>query len=303
MTMPASVTLVGLGEVGQTFAEDLAAAGVRALRAYDIAFARPDSAQARAAGRLGIPACRTAAEAVEGAELVISAVTAAATVEAAAAVARTPLGGAFFLDLNSASPGAKQAAAREIEAAGGRYVEAAVMASVPPKRLRTPMLLGGPHAVSFMAVADALGLDARPFSDAVGGASSVKMCRSVMIKGMEALAMECLVAARHYGVEGHVLASLRDTFPNHDWGETARYMIGRSLQHGRRRAEEMREVAKTLAEAGVTPWMTDGCVERQDWAAEIGRRLDGPGKEPDLGRLLDAIRAAVQDGRTPVSST
>ncbi|WP_211115597.1 NAD(P)-dependent oxidoreductase [Arenibaculum pallidiluteum] len=293
MTIPASIAMIGFGEVGQIFAEDLKAAGVSSIRAFDIAFADASSGPARAARRLGVTAAASTAEAVSGAELVISAVTAAATGEAAAAVAGAGIGAAFFLDLNSASPATKQEASALIARVGGRYVEAAVMASVPPKRLRTPMLLGGPHAAAFMDVAVALGLDAAPYSDEVGVASSVKMCRSIMIKGMEALAMECLATARHYGVEGPVLASLRDTFPNHDWEETARYMIGRSLQHGRRRAEEMREVARTVEDAGIAPDMTAGAVRRQEWAAGIGRRLDGGWKDLGLAALLDRIRAAA----------
>jgi 3-hydroxyisobutyrate dehydrogenase-like beta-hydroxyacid dehydrogenase len=294
MTVPATIALIGFGEVGQIFAKGLVKAGVADLRTFDIAFAQPDSAQGRAAAKLGVRACAGAAEAVRDAGLVISAVTAAATLDAAASVVHGLQEQAFFLDLNSAAPATKASAATLIERAGGCYVEAAVMASVPPKGLGTPMLLGGLHAAAFEPVATALGLAATFFSPVVGAASSVKMCRSVLIKGLEALSMECLLAARHYGVEREVLASLEDTFPNQDWTELARYMIGRSLQHGARRAEEMREVAKTVRDTGVEPLMSAATVERQAWAARTHEKIGNEALAADeLGMLLDAIRKAL----------
>jgi 3-hydroxyisobutyrate dehydrogenase-like beta-hydroxyacid dehydrogenase len=118
------------------------------------------------------------------------------------------------------------------------------------------------------------------------------MCRSVIIKGIEGIMMECLLAARHYGVEADVLDSLKDMFPGQDWTTLSGHMIRRSLQHGKRRAEEMREVARTVAEAGVTPHMTAGAVERHDWAAGVGSRIDGYAIQ-GLAPVLDAVRADI----------
>ncbi|MES2341296.1 MAG: DUF1932 domain-containing protein [Pseudomonadota bacterium] len=280
------ICLIGFGEVGQILAENLAAGGAAELSAYDLLFADPDSLPSRALPRHAIRDCGTAAEAVAGAELVISAVTAAQDVEAARSVAGALAEGCFFLDLNSASPGMKQASAAIIDGAGGRYVEAAVMAPFPPKRLASPMLLGGPHATAFADIARPLGFSGlEVFSDQVGQASATKMCRSVMIKGIEALLTESLLAARHYGVEATVLASLSDLLPLPDWEATARYMISRSLEHGVRRAEEMREAARTVEEAHVQPLMSAAIAQRQNWAADYREALT----ETDLGAMLDHI--------------
>ena len=126
----------------------------------------------------------------------------------------------------------------------------------------------------FLAAADGLGFSAKVFSEIYGQASATKMCRSVIIKGMEALLTESMLSARHYGVEKDVLASLSDLLPVGDWNKLAAYMISRSLEHGKRRAEEMREVAQTVAEAGIAPLMSEACVERQDWAAQYRGALD-----------------------------
>ena len=284
----ARVALIGFGEVGRTVAPNLKAAGAD-ISAYDILFASADSKPSLAIEKMFVREAKSAADAVSGAELVISAVTAAADLDAARAVAPAIPRGAFYLDVNSVSPKMKQACAEIIERAGGCYVEAAVMTPIAPKGIGSPMLFGGPHAARFLGQAGALGFDAKVFSESVGQASAVKMCRSVIIKGTEALLMEAMLSARHYGVEKPVLDSLSDLLPVGDWEKLARYFISRSVEHGVRRAEEMREAAKTVAEADVEPLMALATAEREDWAAAHKDALT----EKDLGALLDAIRAAM----------
>jgi len=288
------ICLIGLGEVGQILADDLKAAGIAHVAAYDILFDKPDSVPSRAAQQRHIALARSSTEAAKGAELIISAVTAANDLDAARSVAKDDLAGAFYLDLNSASPGTKQEAATIVGGAHGRYVEAAVMTPFPPKRIASPMLLGGRHAGEFLARAKTLGFNGRVVSSEIGIASATKMCRSVMIKGIEALLTESMLSARHYGVEKDVLASLSDLLPVGDWETLARYMISRSLEHGTRRAEEMREVAKTVREAGIAPLMSTAAAERQDWAAAHKSAL----LEQQLAKMLDSILSELE-GKGP----
>jgi 3-hydroxyisobutyrate dehydrogenase-like beta-hydroxyacid dehydrogenase len=277
------IALIGFGEVGQTLAQDLA--GKAAISAWDIKFAERESLPSSALGRHQVRAGKSAPDAVEAAELVISAVTADQDLVAAASVAPGLARGAWFLDLNSCSPGQKQASAEAVEGAGGRYVESAVMSPIGPKRIASPMLLGGPHAKAFLAAAEGLGFaGASAYSEVIGRAAATKLCRSVMIKGVEALLTESMLAARHYGVEQVVLDSLSDLLPLPDWEKTAQYMISRSLEHGTRRAEEMREAARTVAEAGVEPLMSLATAGRQDWAADHKAAIGD-----DLAAMLDAI--------------
>lgn len=290
-----AVCLIGFGEVGQVLAVDLAAAGVTSLSAWDLLFANSDSGPSRAGG--AVRRGRDAADALAGAELVISAVTAAECLAAAQTAATALAPGALYLDLNSVAPATRRAAAAVIEAGGGRYIEAAVMSPILPRRSAAPMLLGGPHAATFLPLARRLGFTGlQVYADTIGPASAAKMCRSVMIKGMEALLTESLVAARCYGVEAAVLDSLHDMFPGHDWQRLAQYMIARSLQHGRRRADEMREVAKTVTGAGLEPWMSAACAERQDWAGARSAAAAETALLPLLDRLLATRTAAHGDG-------
>lgn len=273
------IALIGFGEVGQTLASDLRETGNgRELVAWDTAFADRAGAPLAAANSGLAKAAASSREALAGAGFVISAVTAAQCVEAATEAARHLWRNAWYLDLNSVSPGTRTLAATAIERAGGRYVEAAVMAPISPKRIATPMLLGGPHAAAFEPVAHSLGfIGARPFSVRLGDASAAKMCRSVLVKGIEALLGESIAAARHYGVEGTVLASLGDLFPGLDWPAKSAYMISRSVLHGLRRAEEMREAAQTVREAGLEPHMCLATAQRQEWAAGRTSLLKEPG--------------------------
>jgi 3-hydroxyisobutyrate dehydrogenase-like beta-hydroxyacid dehydrogenase len=265
------IALIGYGEVGRILAEDLRASG-HAVSAYDLKLSQADAAPvlARHAQEHGVRLATSHAHAVVGADLTICAVTASQTVAAAEATCAGLEQRSFFLDLNSASPGAKAQAADAVNAAGGRYVECAVMTSLPPYRIRVPLLLGGPDASALEIPLKTMGFDARVASERLGVASATKMCRSVMIKGLEAMVVESFTAARHYGVEDAVLASLKETFPGIDWEKQATYFFQRVIEHGRRRAEEMRESAQTVREAGLSPWSAQGTAERQAWMAELG---------------------------------
>ena len=262
--------LIGYGEVGRILAEDLRTHGVQ-VTAHDLKLGGPaaDTLQAHAAAH-GVVLMASHAQAVAGAELVVSAVTASQTVAVAQAAAAGLSAGAFFLDFNSASPGAKARAAQVVNAAGGRYVEGAVMTSVPPYRLAVPLLLGGPDAAALEPLLNAMGFAARVASTQLGVASATKMCRSIMIKGLEAMVIESFTTARHYGVEDAVIASLQETFPGIDWEKQAAYFFQRVIEHGRRRSEEVREVAQTVREAGLEPWSAAGTAERQAWVADLG---------------------------------
>ena len=297
------VGLIGYGEVGRIVAEDLHKEGI-AVSAYDIKLEGAAGDPLRAHAREhGVRLAGSHEELAAGSDLVISAVTASQTERVADACAGAIRAGAWFLDFNSASPGAKQRAAARIDGAGGRYVEGAVMTSVPPYRIRVPLLLGGPGAAELAPLLVALGFDARVSSDTLGVASAVKMCRSVMIKGLEAMVIESFTTARAYGVEDAVLASLKETFPGIDWEKQGAYFFQRGIEHGRRRSEEVREVAETVREAGLNPWSAAGTAERQGWVADLAdagvfgtRGETGFARSADWRTEADRILSTLKKG-------
>lgn len=264
------VGLVGYGEVGRILAEDLRKQDV-SVTAYDLKLRSDQTGGALRdhAGAHGVKLVSSHADLAAQSDFIVSAVTASQAVPVAQACAPTVKSGAWYLDFNSASPGAKQRAAALIDGKGGRYVEGAVMTSIPPYRIRVPLLLGGAGAGELAPLLIELGFDAKKASDRLGVASAVKMCRSVMIKGLEAMVIESFTTARAYGVEDAVLASLKETFPGIDWEKQGAYFFQRVIEHGRRRSEEVREVAETVREIGLTPWSAQGTAERQAFVADL----------------------------------
>jgi 3-hydroxyisobutyrate dehydrogenase-like beta-hydroxyacid dehydrogenase len=294
------IALIGYGEVGRILAEDLRSRATVVAFDIQLAGAALPAAQAMRdhARRHGVALADSHLAAVRDADLVISAVTASQAVAVAQACANGLKRGAFMLDFNSASPGAKMRAAEVVDAAGGRYVEGAVMTSVPPYRIKVPLLLGGPDAAALLPALNDLGFAAKVASDRLGVASATKMCRSVMIKGLEAMVIEAFTTARHYGVEDAVIASLKETFPAIDWDKQGAYFFQRVIEHGRRRSEEVREVAVTVREAGLEPWSAAGTAERQAWMADLAdaglfgtRGADGFARSSDWRVEADRILA------------
>jgi 3-hydroxyisobutyrate dehydrogenase-like beta-hydroxyacid dehydrogenase len=264
------VALIGFGEAGSILGEDLARRGLE-VSTYDILFDSPTARDALRSKALAasVRPLDSLREVLGGVQLVISAVTASASSAVAAGAAQTLHAGQFFLDINSVSPATKRSDARAIEASGADYVEAAVMAAVPPQRLAVPMLLGGHKATMLEQLLRKLGMNVTTVAGEVGTAAAIKMCRSILIKGLEALAVECLFSARAFGAEDKVLSSLDRSFPQMGWaGNLPDYLVSRVAEHGARRAAEMRQVAQTLRDIGMDPVMATAAAERQQWLTD-----------------------------------
>ena len=293
------MALIGYGEVGGIFGAAVAAAGARTVTAYDVLIADASWAATARTRALhdGVTLASDTAQAVANCALIISAVTAAATVPAARQIANECRRGTFVLDINSASPRTKIACVEAVERAGARYVEPAVMSSVPPHGISVPMLLGGPHATALQPTLAKLGFVATVTSPSYGVVSAIKLCRSVMVKGMEALAIESLLAARRYGVEREVLASLVETFPGLDWERQATWFWSRVVLHGRRRAEEMREAALAVEDVAMAPRMTTATADLQGWLARLGDEgvFASAGADPGWRELADLIGRETEE--------
>lgn len=255
-SMSSNLSMIGFGEAGSTFAR----AGDWAARVYDLKTDGPARAEMLARyEEAGVTGADSTAEAVRGADAVFSVVTADQGLAVARAAAPAFPQDAFYFDMNSVAPDTKRAAAAVIDASGGRYVDVAVMAPVNPARMAVPLLVSGPYAEAGAALlADAGFTKVRVVGTEVGRASTIKMLRSVIFKGMEALTAECVLACDRAGVLEEVLGSL-----GAEWPALADYRLDRMMVHGVRRAAEMEESAKTLEALGIDPLMTRGTIARQ----------------------------------------
>ena len=287
------IATIGFGEAARAFVSGWRGAGVleAAPAAFDVKIGNADEKPGllAAAASLGVECKPELAQALHGRGVIFSLVTADHAREAAEAAAGSTEAGAFFLDCNSCAPSTKVGSAELIEAAGARYVDVAVMSPVHPKLHRAPLLVAGPHAEAVLPVLERLGMDARLAGAAVGAASSVKMLRSVMIKGLEALTAECVLAARRAGVEEAVLASLQASDPGFDWKARSAYNLERMMVHGARRAAEMREVAATLRDLGLPDRMAAASAEWQAELAALGLEGGAPALDGRADRILERL--------------
>jgi 3-hydroxyisobutyrate dehydrogenase-like beta-hydroxyacid dehydrogenase len=291
---------VGFGEAAFHLAKGLREAGVKRTFAYDVHTHTPrlgETIQARAQ-ETRTELVEFSAALASAADVIISAVTADQAVPAAEQTAPYLTAQHIYADLNSVSPRTKQTVEERISRSGARFVEIAVMGPIPPLLQKTPMLLGGSAAPAFKEMFEPFGMRLEVVStDQIGRAAAVKMFRSVIYKGLEALIFECVLGASRYGAEPRVFASLAENFPGVDWKKLADYMVGRVTVHGERRAREMEEVARTLEELGIEPIMSAATARRMDWAADLGLRDAFGGEFP---KTYQEVLSAIG---TPVAKT
>jgi 3-hydroxyisobutyrate dehydrogenase-like beta-hydroxyacid dehydrogenase len=280
------ISFIGFGEAGQAIASGLRETGIERIAAWDILFPeQPGTKLKEAAESLGVRVASSARDAAHETDMIISAVTAASSVDAARSVASDLAGNPYYLDINSVSPGRKQETAKLL-GARARYVDVAVIAAIHPARHRTPLLLSGPHAEGISPLLHEMDMQFSVVGPEVGSAAAIKMIRSVMIKGMEALTLECFLAAARAGVLEEVTVSLKNNYPTLDWAKIADYNLERMASHGERRAAEMEESAATLRELGLDPLMVESTVKRQ-------REMGAIGKKESVRETLKSGRAVM----------
>ena len=290
-----SIAFVGFGEAGFTIGNGLTSAGLERLLAFDIATDSADRGplireRAEAAGATLVSSSE---ELARSADILFSTVTCSAALDAARQTAPYLTARHIYADLNSVSPALKRDVAEVVQRSSASFVEAAVMAPVQPYGQRVPMLIGGPAARRFADLMAPFGMALEPIDGPIGKAAAVKMCRSIVVKGVEALLAECVLAATLYEADDKVFASLQETWPGIDWKKLADYTIGRMVVHGERRAREMEEVAETLKAIGVEPLMAEATARRQDWSAQLGLKShfgsDGPRSYREVVELVSRL--------------
>lgn len=278
-----AIGFIGFGEAGFHLAKGLREAGAGQIFAYDIDTG--DRVRARASHVRLVESSEAIASACD---ILFSTVTASSASDAARQTAPYLEARHFYADLNSVSPAVKQSIGCTVSARGARFVEVAVMSPIPPYNHRAPMLLGGENAPALIELLAPFGMRLEFVGPSIGTASATKMCRSIIVKGLEALLCECVLGSSQYGAKERVFASLAETFPGVDWNKLADYMIGRVVEHGERRAREMEEVAETLRSIGVDPFMAEATVRRMDWSAQLGLKQ----VPKTSGEFVDAVANA-----------
>jgi 3-hydroxyisobutyrate dehydrogenase-like beta-hydroxyacid dehydrogenase len=294
--LPERICFIGFGEAAAAFVQGWCTLIDVKISAYDI---KTDDPVQRAAklkdyAEWDVTGAQDAGAAAIDADVIISAVTADAAEDAARSVSTVLKPGQLYLDINSCAPSRKRQAAMTVRDSGADYVDVAVMAPVHPTLHQTPLLIGGPGALRAENLLQRLDMKFETISENVGDASTIKMVRSVMIKGIESLISESIVAAVQEGIDERVLDSLDVTYPGMDWKKRAGYMLERMVRHGTRRAEEMREVAKTMEDLGIGGPMATATAQRQQLVADLNLLDAFDGEPPEDHRIL---AQAILDAR------
>ncbi len=279
------IALIGFGEAGKAFTQGWLSKQSCDIRAFDIKTLEVETRDKKynEYQKYNVRGLDALKKVVLGEEFIFSLVTANKASAAAVSAAQYIQPKQYYFDCNSCSPNTKKANAEIIEKMGGYYIDVAVMSPVDLKLHKTPILISGTRDQEALAILNSLGMDVSVISGGVGQASVIKMIRSIMVKGLEALNAECLLAARKAGVESILFDSLSSIFPEYE--EKSTYMLERMIQHGERRAEEMKEVSLTLNELRLPHELTDASVKWHQQIGEMALATD----EHKFNNFADAI--------------
>lgn len=305
---PRVIALLGFGEAGSAIAEGLCVEGgwrgvpalgdnaPRRLIAIDTALDKEarGTALGKAARALDIAILDSYTETLRDADLVICAVQGEHALEAAAAAAPLLKKGAHFLDLCTVTGKMSDEDRAEIEKGAGRYIDVAVMGGFFKQGIKAPMLVAGEDAAEAVAWMNANGFETKLLGPKPGSASSVKMLRSTLIKGVEALGVEALVTAKRQGILEEVLACLADA-DQMAFRDFIAMLVQTHIVHAHRRWEEMGLVAQTLRETGVDPLMTEA-IERSHRRTVDAGVAPANGQVPSLDEALTILSEKVIRG-------
>lgn len=286
------IAFIGFGEAARAFVATLKPLGIDRFTAYDIKQGTEAAGPVEAAAtELGVELAAGPGAAIEGADWIIAAVTAASSLDAAKSVEGSLVSGQVYVDINSVSAKRKQDTAALVRAKGAGYVDMAVMAPVHPRGHRTPVLVAGDHGGDVGKTLAELEFDFKVAGDEVGSATSIKMIRSLFVKGLEAITVQALTAAREAGCFDEVYASLSGSYKVLGWPEYAEYQFERMMRHGVRRAAEMRESANSMRELGFANGgaLADAIASWHDEVGGLGCTIP---EGSDLGAIADLLLEA-----------
>ncbi|MFL2800838.1 MAG: DUF1932 domain-containing protein [Paracoccaceae bacterium] len=275
-----SIAFIGLGEAASTIISGWGNNRNKQIQAFDIKLQESDTEEEiiSRASKPNIGFKFSLKDVVKDADFIFSTVTADQASSVAQEASPFLKDNAYFFDLNSCAPLSKQKSCKSIESNKGCYVDVAVMAPVFLKKHLVPLLISGNKASQAVAALEKLPMNAKVIDGPVGRASSVKMVRSIMVKGLEALSAECTLAAAEADVLDEVFASLKNGHPYFDLLTHSMYNFERSLAHGKRRAEELKEVSKMLDDLRLTNQMSKATTI---WQEKLGL-LEQPNSISDI---------------------
>ena len=290
--------LLGCGEAGQQIAQSLYQISGQPIPGFDIRGVG-GAASLNVSDKTGLHLVSERSHLADDADIIISVVTADDALTAAVQLCPYLSERHMFIDANSISPNTKTQIAEQVSRTGATYIDMAIMAPILPRGHKTPVLVAGPRRDRLSPVLDELGFEYDWRGEEIGEASMVKMLRSILIKGVESLVCECVTAAQAQGLDTEILNSAGKTLGIDDMPGLADYVMERVARHGRRRAAELREVAKTLQELGLSNYLPTAIAQHQDMVADLNLAEQF---SDDIPQNRERLVSAMREGQTSRAS-
>ncbi len=293
------IGFIGYGEIGSTLGAGLRGQGLEQVSSYDIgAFEGPYApliqGRAKAAG---VTLVASPAELVARADIIIGVTPGSASVGSAEAFAPHLTPRHVFIDIASATPKVKLTVAAALAGSGALVADGSIVGT-PKDGLALPILASGPAAEAVRDAVVPWGMKVEAVGEKLGTASAIKILRSVLIKGIEALTNEMLLGARRYGLEDVVIASAAKTL-SRPFPDFAEGLLTTGVIHARRRSEEAGMAAEALADVGIDPIMSRSTEARLKWVESLGLKEHFGGKVPES---LETALAAIEEKMSPAKA-
>lgn len=291
-----SIGFIGFGEAARVFSQHLSAAQPRTIRVYCAGRTnRPpysDAFRADVAAAGASPVDRLA-DLCAACDVVVSAVVVAHALEVAQAAAAALRPGALYVDISASTPSRKRLMAAAVEGSGALYVDANLMGSVSIYGPTVLLYSSGSGAARFADLFRPMGLAIEVATDRAGDAALVKMLRSVVTKGIEALVVEALTIATLEGVREEVMEGLFESMDRTKFSDFTRMCVLTDVLHAERRADEMDDIAADIRSMVLEPIMTAATARRLRASAAFGLREAFAGREAGVAEVLDAYAAKL----------
>jgi 3-hydroxyisobutyrate dehydrogenase-like beta-hydroxyacid dehydrogenase len=253
------VGIIGFGEVGQVFSKGIIEK-TEHLSVYDILLEKNGDLIMDKINNIGAQAVDRIEQLGERCTLIFSLVGSSVSESVAAGVAKGLRKGTIFIDLTTSTPQVKAKSEKLITANDGIYVDAAIMGTVATEQQKVPLLIAGEHAEKVQTMLNSLGFNAQAINHPNGGAASIKLLRSIFMKGLEALVLETMVTAKNYRVSDEVMESVSKTINNNDFATFANALITTHVIHRNRRYKEVLDSCNLIKDAELPPYITDGVI-------------------------------------------
>lgn len=282
------VALIGAGEVARFYGAALKLAGVQVPF---ILVRRESAAASELAQQLGAKLCLQADTDWRSLDGVLSAVTGTQAYIVAKAVMPHLSVGALYMDLCTAEPQDMESMDALAQEHGIELADLAIMGSVPSTGAQTALLAAGQGAGRAAAFWQAQGASVRILPGQAGDAMRLKLLRSLMTKGLEALGIENLMLAERMGLRAELYEVLEDLNQRglQDFMESC---LRSHLVHGVRRRDEVLQVRRQLELAGIAPRVTNGILDFFEHTAQTEslQRAQAVGTQESLEVFLEEAR-------------